>query len=91
MERKMDESAVPYGEYCYEIEGVESSKSGTKIRTRRCPYFVFKDVDADSKWKEPFCLLLNDTFWQLDEQVKMCGKNLTKSIDDISETPENFS
>lgn len=86
MERKLDEENIPYGDFCYEIEGVESSKSGTRIHTRRCPYFIFKDVDSDIDWKEPYCLFLDDTFWQLDEQIKMCGKNISKNSEIIPVT-----
>ena len=45
MERIIDEKSIPHGEYCYEILSVNSSLNGTVIKTRRCPFFVFKTVD----------------------------------------------
>jgi len=78
MQRVVDENNIPYGEYCYEILSVNSSSSGTVIKTRRCPFFVFKTVDDGNDWREAYCNFIDDTAWELDEHLKICGKNLNK-------------
>lgn len=81
MDRVVDKSLIPRGEYCYEIQSIESSKGGTVIKTKRCPFFVFKTVDDGLDWKEAYCNYVEDTSWKLDEQLKICGINLSRDVD----------
>lgn len=72
-----DKSLIPQNTfYCYELLSVETTPSGTVLKTRRCPFYKYKVIDPNINWQEPFCELFDETDLLLDDQVKICGHGL---------------